>query len=102
MSAIECLTARRLKRRAVLKMGCAAASTVLAWPALAQQPQGTKGPRVWLDLDQKELDDAYDQRVWAPNQPHLTKRRDTWSEATRARIGPPERAAYGPAEIERL
>ena len=26
-----------------------------------------KGPRVWLDMDQKELDDAYDQAVYAPN-----------------------------------
>jgi len=26
-----------------------------------------KGPPVWLDMDQKELDDAYDQFVYAPN-----------------------------------
>ena len=25
-----------------------------------------KGPLVWLDMDQKELDDAYDQAVYAP------------------------------------
>ena len=26
-----------------------------------------KGPIVWLDMDQRELDDAYDQLVYAPN-----------------------------------
>ena len=33
--------------------------------AQAREPEGArpKGPRVWLDMDQKELDDAYDQAV---------------------------------------
>jgi len=57
---------------------------------LAQQPMQqiprVKGPRVWLDMDQKELDDAYDQSVWAPNQSHVSKRRAVWSEAIRARV----------------
>jgi arylformamidase len=52
-------------------------------------------------MDQKELDDAYDQSVWAPNQPHVSKRRQVWSQLTRARLQP-ERAAYGPTEIEKL
>ena len=30
-------------------------------------PAREKGPLVWLDMDQKELDDAYDQAVYAPN-----------------------------------
>jgi len=47
-----------------------------------------KGLRVWLDLDQKELDDAYDQSVYAPNQPQVTGRYATNSEITRARLGP--------------
>lgn len=106
MSEIKWLTAYRATRRTVLKVACTAAATVVAGPALAQQPTQQapriKGPRVWLDMDQKELDDAYDQRVWAPNQPHVLKRRDIWSELIRARIGPPERVAYGPTGIERL
>jgi arylformamidase len=61
-----------------------------------------KGARVWLDMDQKELDDAYDQSVWAPNRPHVGKRRDLWSEMTRSRIGSPQRVAYGPTEIEKV
>jgi len=69
---------------------------------LAQQSQCVKGPRVWLDMDQKELDDAYDQSVWAPNREHVGKRRRLASEQTLARIGAPERVAYGPTEIEKL
>jgi arylformamidase len=55
-----------------------------------------KGPLVWLDMDQKELDDAYDQLVYAPNRDQLTKRRIANSAAARARIGEPLRFAYGP------
>jgi len=61
-----------------------------------------KGPLVWLDMDQRELDDAYDQAVWAPNREHIALRRRLASERTIARIGAPERMAYGPTEIEKL
>src|SRR5215467_6000484 len=61
-----------------------------------------KGPVVWLDMDQKELDDAYDQSVYAPNQPLLAKRRAAASKAAIERLGTPERIAYGPTEIEKL
>ena len=61
-----------------------------------------KGPLVWLDMDQKELDDAYDQSVYAPNQPLLAKRRAAASKAAIERLGAPERIAYGPTEIEKL
>jgi arylformamidase len=61
-----------------------------------------KGPLVWLDMDQKELDDAYDQSVYAPNQPLVATRRRIASEATLKRLGQPERVAYGPTEIEKL
>jgi arylformamidase len=62
----------------------------------------SKGPLVWLDMDQKELDDAYDQLVYAPNRDQLTKRRIANSAAARARIGEPLRFAYGPTPIEGL
>jgi arylformamidase len=68
--------------------------------AVEQEPS-TKGPRVWLDMDQKELDDAYDQSVWAPNQAHVSKRRALLSESTRDRLKP-DRIAYGPTEIEQI
>ena len=34
-----------------------------------------KGPLVWLNMDQQELDDAYDQIVYAPNRDQVGKRR---------------------------
>ena len=61
-----------------------------------------KGPRVWLDMDQKELDDAYDQTVYAPNQQLLAKRRAAASAAALERLGPPQRVAYGTSEHEKL
>jgi arylformamidase len=62
----------------------------------------TKGPIVWLDMDQQELDDAYDQSVYAPNLRQITGRYVTNSEAVRARLGAPKRLAYGSTPIEGL
>jgi arylformamidase len=61
-----------------------------------------KGPIVWLDMDQKELDDAYDQAVYAANRDEIKKRRTAACERALKRLGPPERVAYGPTEIEKL
>lgn len=60
------------------------------------------GPRVWLDMDQKELDDAYDQSVYAPNMQQILRRYATNSDATRSRLGQPRRYAYGPTPVEGL
>ena len=73
----------------------------------AEQPQQppqprTKGPLVWLDMDQKELDDAYDQSAYAPNRDQLNKRRASNSELVRARLGAPKRIAYGTTANEML
>lgn len=67
----------------------------------AQTAQHLRGPLVWLDMDQKELDDAYDQSVYAPNQHLVQARRRLASEALLKRITP-ERAAYGPSADEQL
>jgi arylformamidase len=61
-----------------------------------------KGPIVWLNMDQQELDDAYDQIVYAPNRDQVGKRRLANSAAALLRIGKPERFAYGPTPIEGL
>jgi arylformamidase len=53
-------------------------------------------------MDQRELDDAYDQAVYAPNRDQIAKRRLTNSAAARARLGEPLRFAYGPTPIEGL
>ena len=65
-------------------------------------PPPKKGPRVFLDYDQAELDAAYDQSAYQPN---IQQLRDRWisnSERARTRIGLPLRRAYGPSEIEQL
>ncbi len=66
----------------------------------AQNPAPAKGPAVWLGLDQRELDDAYDQIKYAPNLPQVVGRYRTNSDVMRARIGAPKRLNYGTAPIE--
>ena len=54
-----------------------------------------------MDLDQVELDAAYDQAVtsrFIARSPAPASD----SEAVRARIGAPQRASYGPTEVEQL
>jgi arylformamidase len=81
----------------------ATAGPVLAQqPAQAQQTPPVKGPLVWLQMDQAELDAAYDPSVWAPNLPQILERYATTSEDVRMRLGTPQRYAYGSAPIERL
>jgi arylformamidase len=79
--------------------------------ALAQQLQThrapgvvpkAKGPLVFLDYDQEELDDAYTQSLWAPNQAELRKRNAQKGEQAVARLGPPRRLAYGATESMKL
>ena len=57
---------------------------------------------MFLDYDQEELDDAYTQALWAPNQLELQKRNAQKSAQAVARLGPPRRLEYGPASIERI
>ena len=66
------------------------------------QTATARGPLVWRDMDQKALDDAYDQDVYAPNRPLIVTRRIAAAERARAILGLPERVAYGPSEYERL
>jgi arylformamidase len=69
--------------------------------ATVQATARAKGPRVWLDMDQQALDDAYDQAVYAPNSAQLAERRTVNSAAARARVAP-RRIAYGPTPVEML
>jgi arylformamidase len=61
-----------------------------------------KGPAVWLDMDQAELDAAYNQAVYAPNVAEVLQRYADRSEAARAAVGEPLRFAYGDSAIEGL
>jgi arylformamidase len=95
----------RLSRRTLLAGAAAGALAATTDTASAQRcpaPARAKGPLVWLDLDQQELDDAYDQSVYAFNQGNISERRRANSELARSILGPPERVAYGPTEIEKL
>lgn len=61
-----------------------------------------KGPPVFLDYTQAELDAAYDQAAYMP---HIQQLRDRWhsnSARVRARIGKPLRRRYGTSAIEEL
>lgn len=61
-----------------------------------------KGPIVWLDMDQQELDDAYDQHKYAFNQPQVNRRRTAQALRAQPFIGQPLTQAYGPTPIETL
>jgi arylformamidase len=93
------------RRTILVAAGTAAAAggTALAQAPAAPvpaTPARQKGPRVWRDMDQQELDDAYDQSKYAPNLQQVVKRYATNSEGVRARLGAPKRLAYGAAPIE--
>jgi arylformamidase len=88
-----------MSRRTVI--GAAAATVAAGVAAQAAEPH-VKGPPVWLDMDQKELDDAYDQSVYAPNRDQMSRRRVSESRRVRERLGEPARAAYGATPHEML
>jgi arylformamidase len=95
----------RVTRRALIGSGAAGAVVAAGASVSAQQsarPGREKGPSVWLDLDQSELDDAYTQAVYAPNRDQILARFARNSELARGRLGPPKRFAYGPTAIEGL
>jgi arylformamidase len=93
-----------LSRRSILG---SAAEAMITSPALAQEcrlgpPEHHKGATVYMDYDQLELDAAYDQSYYEPLDFQTYSRLASNSDAMRARIGMPRRAAYGPTEIEKL
>jgi arylformamidase len=55
-----------------------------------------------MDMDQIDIDAAYDQRFYAPMGFQISKRVASVSDAVRKRLGEPQRFAYGPSEIEKL
>ena len=84
-----------------------AAAALVASPALAEEcrigpPEHAKGPLVWLDMDQVELDAAYDQSTYAPLGGQMRARFASASEEARERLGAPQRLSYGPGEFEKL
>jgi arylformamidase len=93
-------------RRGVVA-GAAGTIALVSTPAAAQRcpatpPARTKGAPVWLDLDQEDLDDAYDQAVYAFNSRNIAERLAANNEKALSVIGKPERVAYGAADIEKV
>ena len=94
----------KLTRRTVVTAAAGAVALVSS-PAFAQrlpEPPRAKGPLVWLDMDQQALDEAYDQSVYAFNREAIFERSREAVATALARIGPPRRVAYGPADIEKI
>lgn len=60
------------------------------------------GKKVWLDMDQQELDKAYTQSAYAPNMKTVLKRYLANSEIARQRLGNPKRLSYGSSDHEKL
>ena len=95
----------KVNRRTVLagmSAGIAAAGGGAAFAQPSMAAGSEKGPAVWLNMDQKELDDAYDQSKYAPNLQQIAKRYASNSNAMRSRLGEPKRFNYGTTAIERL
>lgn len=80
----------------------AATASLVAASSVPGRADAPKGPAVWLDMDQKQLDDAYDQSKYAANQRQVVERYRTNSEFARARLGAPKRLRYGESPIEGL
>jgi arylformamidase len=98
---------RPITRRSLL----GAATLLAATPVQAQTaapmcpigpPPHASGPRVWMDMDQVELDAAYDQSFYAPLRREITRRLAANSELARVRLGAPRREAYGATAPEKL
>lgn len=99
-------TGATISRRALVAGTAAGALALGSGEASAQRcppaAPRNKGPLVWMDLDQHELDEAYDQSVYAFNQRFVQERRNERNELMAKALGKPDRVAYGPAEIEKV
>jgi arylformamidase len=94
-------------RRALIVGATASMFVLAAEPGSGQRcppmpPARSKGPLVWLDMDQQDIDEAYDQSVYAFNAKNIDERRAYNNEIARTLLGDPHREAYGPTEIEKV
>ena len=69
-------------RRTLMTSAMAGAFTVAGHPAAAQRcppipPARVKGPLVWMNMDQQDVDDAYDNDVYAFNSKNVSLRNGT-------------------------
>jgi arylformamidase len=95
----------KITRRTLVAGAAAGTFALTTDPASAQRcpampPARAKGPLVWMNMDQQDIDDAYDQAVYAFNSKNIAERQVGNNEIAMAAIGKPERHAYGPNPIE--
>lgn len=94
--------------RRTLVAGAAAGTIALTSTSASAQrcpatpPPRTKGPLVWMDMDQHELDEAYDQSVYAFNASSVQARRDERNVLMAEILGKPDRVGYGPGDKEKV
>ena len=93
---------KNISRRAVVQSLAAGAATAFAGSISACAGNSEREPRVWLDMTQKELNDAYSQFIYAPNIGQVIDRWGSNSELVRGRIGDPRKFAYGDMPVESL
>src|SRR5262245_52458424 len=94
--------AKTISRRGLLGTAAAFAATPAFADCAIGPPKHDKGPLVWMDMDQVELDAAYDQSAYAPLIRQILRRYASSSNETRARLGAPKRLAYGPTPVEAM
>jgi arylformamidase len=94
-------------RRALVAGATASTIAVVGTPAKAQRCPAApaarvKGPAVWLDMDQQDIDDAYDNDVYAFNAKTIEERRVYNNRIAQSLLDKPQRLSYGPTDIEKL
>ena len=77
-------------RRTLMTSAMAGAFTVAAHPAAAERcppipPARVKGPLVWMNMDQQDVDEAYDNDVYAFNSKNVLERQAANNEIARGR-----------------
>src|SRR5262245_9644001 len=95
----------KLTRRVVVAAATAGTLALAIDPASAQRlptAPRAKGPLVWRDMDQQDLDEAYDQGVYAFNRDTIFERNADANALALTRIDAPQRVAYGSAPIENV
>jgi arylformamidase len=99
------MQANRISRRTLVAGAAAGGLALASDPVSAQRcpatpPARSKGPAIWLDYDQHDMDEMYDQSVFAFNQKSVLARSDANNVVATATIGKSERFAYGSDPIE--
>jgi arylformamidase len=95
-----------ITRRTLVASAAVGTLALAADPAAAQRcppaAARTKGPAIFRDLDQVDIDEGYDNDVYAFNSKTINERRVFNNRIAQGVLGKPERVKYGPAEIERV